>query len=258
MLLSPTDILALSQAGISTTTAEQQIQQLRHGLPMLKVEAAATVPSHILRLSTQEQDEMIALFDRTLMEGQLQVAKFVPASGAASRMFKSLLSWINDNDNLNMPLWKSVAMVLVGLAILIYGGSWLVDGASGIATKMGVSQSIIALTIVSIGTSAPELAASIMAARKGDTAMALGNVVGSVVFNVFFVLGTAATICPLSLGNITGFDIATLLVASVMLWCFCKTHTALVKWEGVVLLLIQVLYYVILVINEQHNTPLSL
>lgn len=159
----------------------------------------------------------------------------------------------NDDYSLNMPLWKSVAMVLVGLAILIYGGSWLVDGASGIATKMGVSQSIIALTIVSIGTSAPELAASIMAARKGDTAMALGNVVGSVVFNVFFVLGTAATICPLSLGNITGFDIATLLVASVMLWCFCKTHTALVKWEGVVLLLIQVLYYVILVINEQHN-----
>lgn len=102
MLLSPTDIQALSQAGISTTTAEQQIQQLRHGLPMLKVEAAATVPSHIRRLSTQEQDEMIALFDRTLMEGQLQVAKFVPASGAASRMFKSLLGWINDNDNLNL------------------------------------------------------------------------------------------------------------------------------------------------------------
>lgn len=102
MLLSPTDIQTLSQAGISTTTAEQQIQQLRHGLPMLKVEAAATVPSHILRLSIQEQDEMIALFDRTLMEGQLQVAKFVPASGAASRMFKSLLSWINDNDNDNL------------------------------------------------------------------------------------------------------------------------------------------------------------
>lgn len=101
MLLSPTDIQALSQAGISTTKAEQQIQQLKEGLPTLMVEAAATAPNDILRLSTQEQDEMIALFDRTLMEGQLQVAKFVPASGAASRMFKSLLSWINDNDNLN-------------------------------------------------------------------------------------------------------------------------------------------------------------
>ncbi len=100
MLLTPSDILTLQKAGITTTKAEQQIQQLRHGLPMLKVEAAATVPSHILRLSTQEQDEMIALFDRTLMEGQLQVAKFVPASGAASRMFKALLAWV-DNDNLN-------------------------------------------------------------------------------------------------------------------------------------------------------------
>lgn len=100
MLLSPTDILTLQKAGITTTKAEQQIQQLKEGLPTLKVEAAATVPSHILRLSTQEQDEMIALFDRTLMEGQLQVAKFVPASGAASRMFKALLAWV-DNDNLN-------------------------------------------------------------------------------------------------------------------------------------------------------------
>lgn len=149
-----------------------------------------------------------------------------------------------------MPLWKSILLVVVGLALLIFGGNWLVEGASGIASFLGVSQSIIALTIVSIGTSAPELAASLMAAKKGDTAMALGNVVGSVVFNVFFVLGTAATICPLSLGNISLIDIVTLLLASALLWTFCKTHSSLVKWEGAILLLIQIAYYTILVINE--------
>lgn len=149
-----------------------------------------------------------------------------------------------------MPLRRSVLLVIIGLCMLIVGGDWLVSGASGIATVLGVSQSIIALTIVSIGTSAPELAASIVAARKGDTAMALGNVVGSVVFNVFFVLGTAAVIHPLTLGNISYIDISFLLLASVALWCFCKTHTALVKWEGVVLLLLQVAYYVILILNE--------
>lgn len=149
-----------------------------------------------------------------------------------------------------MPLRRSIMYVILGLAMLISGGDFLVDGASGIASFMGVSQSIIALTIVSMGTSAPELAASMMAAKKGDTAMALGNVVGSVVFNVFFVLGTAATICPLALGNISFFDIATLVGSSALLWFFCKSHSALVKWEGVVMLLVQVAYYVILVLNE--------
>lgn len=161
---------------------------------------------------------------------------------------------INENDKektlQQTSIFKSIILVIVGLAFLIMGGDGLVDGASGIASYMGVSQSIIALTIVSIGTSAPELAASMMAAKKGDTAMALGNVVGSVVFNVFFVLGTAATIHPLALGNISIFDISTLLIASALLWIFCKSHSALVKWEGVVLLLVQIAYYVILVINE--------
>lgn len=150
-----------------------------------------------------------------------------------------------------LSLTKSIGMVVFGLAVLIIGGNWLVEGASGIATLMGVSQSIIALTIVSIGTSAPELAASLMAARKGDTAMALGNVVGSVVFNVFFVLGVAATISPLALGNISIIDISFLLGASALLWIFCKTHSSLVKWEGAILLVAQIAYYVILVLNEQ-------
>lgn len=149
-----------------------------------------------------------------------------------------------------MPLWKSIVWVIGGLAILIFGGDWLVEGASGIATQMGVSQSIIALTIVSIGTSAPELAASLMAAKKGDTAMALGNVVGSVVFNVFFVLGTSAAICPLALGNITIIDITALLVSSAVLWFFCKSHSALVRWEGIVMILMQIVYYAILIYNE--------
>lgn len=96
MLLSPTDIQALSQAGISTTTAEQQIQQLKEGLPTLKVEAAATVPSHILRLNDEDQKRLVALFESTLEDATVRVAKFVPASGAASRMFKALLTFLGD------------------------------------------------------------------------------------------------------------------------------------------------------------------
>lgn len=151
------------------------------------------------------------------------------------------------------PMWKNILLILIGLACLIVGGDCLVDGASGLAGMMGISQSIIALTIVSAGTSAPELAASVMAAKKGDTAMALGNVVGSVVFNVFFVLGSAATIHSLGIQGITTFDILTLLVASVMLWIFCrfgKTYLTLTRSEGAVLLLMAIGYYTYLVIQN--------
>lgn len=158
----------------------------------------------------------------------------------------------NGKDITEMPTWKCVAWIVTGLAGLIFGGNWLVGGASGLALMMGVSQSIIALTIVSMGTSAPELAASVMAARKSDTAMALGNVVGSNVFNVFFVLGCAATIHPLGIGGITLFDITTLLVASATLWLLCKfgkTYYTLTRLEGALLVIMAVAYYGIIVYN---------
>jgi len=150
-------------------------------------------------------------------------------------------------------LWKAVVGVVVGLAFLLLGGDWLVDGASGLALSMGISQSIVALTIVSIGTSAPELAASVIAAKKGDTGMALGNVVGSVVFNVFYVLGVAAAISPLGMGGITSVDIIVLLVSSILLWVFCafgKKNYTLTRSEGFVFTILVVAYYVYLVMNE--------
>ncbi|MBQ1676642.1 MAG: calcium/sodium antiporter, partial [Bacteroidaceae bacterium] len=102
-----------------------------------------------------------------------------------------------------MPVWKSVLYVLLGLAGLIFGGDFFVDGACDVARFLGVSESVIALTLVSGGTSLPELAASLMAARKRDSGMAIGNVIGSVVFNAFWILGASATVSQLPLGHIT-------------------------------------------------------
>ncbi len=149
-------------------------------------------------------------------------------------------------DAADVSLRKTLLLVVTGLVCLVVGGNWMVSGASGIATQAGVSQSLIALTIVSWGTSAPELAASVMAARKGDTAMALGNVVGSNVFNIFFVLGTTAVIQPLQVVGITSVDIITLTASSVLLWLFCrfgKTHYTVTRTEGVALLLVAAVYY---------------
>ena len=154
---------------------------------------------------------------------------------------------VNDKEQLvAAPLGKSVLLFFIGLAGLIFGGDWMVDGASGIAAHMGVGQNIIALTIVAAGTSFPELMTSVMAARKGDTDMALGNVIGSNIFNIFFILGTAATITPLQRGNIGIIDFITLVVGAAMIWVFRRfgrKHHHITRLEGVALALCAIIYY---------------
>lgn len=155
------------------------------------------------------------------------------------------------NEYKQSPLWKNILFVLIGLVLLVAGGDGLVEGASGIARWIGISESVIALTIVSAGTSAPELAASVMAAKKGDTAMALGNVVGSVVFNVFFALGTSAVIFPLGIGGVTATDILVLLGASILLWiltAFGQKQLIITRTEGAILVIMAIVYYTYLVI----------
>ena len=156
-----------------------------------------------------------------------------------------------DDTGEKKPLWKHFMWVIIGLALLVIGGDALVEGASGLALWMGVSESVIALTIVSAGTSAPELAASVIAAKKGDTAMALGNVVGSVVFNVFFALGTSAVIFPLGIGGVTATDILVLLGASVLLWllsAFGRPKLIITRAEGIIMVIMAIAYYTYLVI----------
>lgn len=119
-----------------------------------------------------------------------------------------------------MSLWKALLWVAGGLGMLIFGGDIFVDGASGLAKSFGVSDDIIGLTIVAVGTSLPELATSIAAARKGKTGIALGNVIGSCIFNVFMVLGVAAAVRPLPFGEIGLVDLLTLTGASLLFWIF--------------------------------------
>lgn len=154
---------------------------------------------------------------------------------------------VDDRRSSPVPFWKSVLLLLIGLSVLILGGEWMVDGASGIAANLGVSQSVIALTIVAAGTSFPELMTSVMAARKGDTDMALGNVVGSNIFNIFFILGTSATISPLLRGNIGLIDFMTLVLGALLIWMFCRfgrKYHYITRTEGIVLTLCAVIYYI--------------
>ncbi len=119
-----------------------------------------------------------------------------------------------------MPLWKSLVWIAGGLAGLVYGGDRFVAGASGIASGLGVSDAVIGLTIVAAGTSLPELATSVTAALKGKPGIALGNVIGSNIFNIFLVLGCSAVIRPLPFGSIGNLDLLTLTGACVLFWLF--------------------------------------
>lgn len=150
----------------------------------------------------------------------------------------------------DIPVWRAVLMVCVGLGGLILGGNWFVDGASDIALGLGVSEAMVGLTIVSIGTSLPELATSIVAAVKGKTDMAVGNVIGSNIFNVFLVLGVTASISPLPLGDVGNVDLISLLVATVLFWLFgtfFSTRT-ITRAEGSLLVLCYIAYMVYLVV----------
>ena len=150
-----------------------------------------------------------------------------------------------------MPLWRSAVYIVGGLAGLIWGGSLFVDGASGIARGLGVSESVIGLTLVAGGTSLPELATSIVAALKKNPEIAIGNVIGSNLFNIFFVLGCSAAITPLHLAGITNFDLLVLVGSSILLWLlgifFGKC--TITRIEGSILVLCYVAYTGVLIYN---------
>lgn len=151
-----------------------------------------------------------------------------------------------------MPIWKSALFIAGGLAGLIYGGQLFVDGASGIASSLGISESIIGLTIVAGGTSLPELATSVAAALKKNPGIAIGNVIGSNLFNILFVLGCSATISPLSMGGINNVDMAVLIGSAILFWLvgwFFKKRT-ITRVEGALLVICYIAYTAYLIAQQ--------
>lgn len=151
-----------------------------------------------------------------------------------------------------MPIWLMAIMIVGGLGALIAGGSLFQSSAVGIARTLGVSESMIAITLLAGGTSLPELAASVVSALKGKAEMAMGNVLGSNISNIFLVLGASATITPLSLGGITMVDLLTVLGASILLWitAFSFQRNKIDRPEGVILVLAYIVYIVYMITHQ--------
>lgn len=151
----------------------------------------------------------------------------------------------------DMPIWKAILLIIIGLAALVFGGDKFVDGASGIAKSFGLSDAVIGLTIVAVGTSLPEFATSVVAAIKGKPGLVIGNVIGSNILNVLLVLGLAGTIFPLPFGSITQLDLWVEFGASLLflLSGWLIGHRVITRLEGLLFLLCYVAYTTFLILS---------
>lgn len=140
------------------------------------------------------------------------------------------------------PWWKSILFTLGGGILIIIGGNLSVEGATDIAHQLGISEAVIGLTVVALGTSLPELVTSVVAARKGNSDIALGNIVGSNIFNVLFILGTTIVVLPINVTMSNFIDQLVLLATSIILAITAYTGKKLTRVEGVVYLLLYVAY----------------
>ena len=138
----------------------------------------------------------------------------------------------------SMPWWRALLWMALGLGALVLGSDLFVSSASALAVSLGMSQAVVGLTIVAGGTSLPELATSVVAAYRGRSAIAIGNVIGSNVFNILAILGLTSLISPLQISGITPVDLGLLLGSVALLWLFCFTKYTVARWEGWVLILI--------------------
>ena len=153
----------------------------------------------------------------------------------------------------SLSMWLAVTMIGGGLAGLIIGGNWFVSGASGIARHFGMSEALVGLTIAAIGSSLPDLSTSLIATIKGHSGIAIGNIVGSCVLNIFFIIGLCATVKPLELGSINVVDFSVLLGGSILLWIFGWVwgKRTITRTEGIILIIGYAAYMTYLILSNK-------
>ena len=183
-----------------------------------------------------------------LWEGVALWALFLVYLGYLFRMAKN--GNVDEEDEMEMhPLWKQLLMLVVGIVCIVYGSDLTVDNATILAEAFGMDDRLIGLTIVAFGTSLPELVTSITAAKKGKADIAIGNIVGSNIFNILFVVGTTALITPVAFKMGFLIDSAVSLIAGLILWFGVMKEKKLKRPAGVIMLLAYAVYFVYLLVG---------
>ena len=213
---------------------------------MLIVGCAAMVAPMTISRSTVKKDIPFAVGASVLLmllalnsflgrfDGILLLAGFVSFMVFSLRQAKNGQGDATTEEKQQNP-WLSVLYIVLGLVGLVIGSNLFVDHASSLALALGISEGVVGLTVVAGGTSLPELATSVVAARKGQSAIAIGNVIGSNVFNILLILGLTATISPLQIEGITTIDMAVMLISVTLVWLFSFTRYTVERWEGAAL-----------------------
>ena len=185
---------------------------------------------------------LITIIDGNLsrLEGLLFLAVFIFYLGLMVR--SAMKNRMEETPMDVMPLWKSLLFVVIGLAAVVFGGDMVVDNASLIAKAWGMSDTLVGLTIVAIGTSLPELVTSITASKKGDSGIALGNAVGSCLFNILFILGMASSITPINAVPELIIDTAILIVVTILILIVAKTGKRTNRVEGIICVTAYIIY----------------
>ena len=192
-------------------------------------------------------DGNISRLDAGILFVLFLVFMYVTLKGAKTKDDDTTAKTDSIEDNKKpMATWLSIVWIIVGLACLIGGSNLFVEGATKVAEHIGVSEAVIGLTIVAGGTSLPELATSVVSAHKGNSGIAIGNVLGSNVFNILAILGVTGVITPMHLQGITMLDLSMMVVSTLLVWLFSFTKYKIARWEGVVLTIVFIGYMVVL------------
>ena len=186
-----------------------------------------------------------------LIEGVILVTLFVCYIGWM--VYQSMKNrQVAEDETKLMPLSKSLVLLGIGLGMIILGGQLVVNSATAIATEFGMDETLIGLTICAIGTSLPELVTSVVASRKGESELAVGNVIGSNIFNLLFILGTTVTISPISVNSDMMIDTIILLVVTALVMFFSFTKMQCDRKEGIIIFALYLGYTAYIIFRAYH------
>lgn len=180
------------------------------------------------------------------IDGLVLLSFFAIFSAYMANMAKNNPEILLEDDIVPMPIWKIILLIVAGLFGLYFGGEYMVEGAVNIAAEFGMSEKLIGVTIIAFGTSLPELATSVVAATKKKNDIAIGNIVGSNIFNIFLVLGITSVITPLPFDASMNFDILAVIFASIVLFfaTIVFRRGTVGKGEGIVFVMFYIIYIV--------------
>ena len=228
--------------GVSSIIAKLPVQKetIKKDTPFLILVSGLLLIFGInFKLGRIEGIALLALFTYFLVN-TIKSAKMATDSTSSETGETAIAIETESSSQISLP--KTILISLVGIVGIVVGGDMVVNSATSIATSFGMSANLVGLTIVAVGTSLPEFVTSIVAIKKGETEIAIGNVIGSNLFNILLVLGLAATINPIAMSMSAFIDIVFMVLITLLLYMFMKKDNSLVKKQGIILVVLYIAY----------------